>query len=286
MRLAELPPELVLAIAEALQNEHDVNTRVRTCRRFHQALNTFLYQYNVRHSGGSGMYRASFTGNASAVGKFLDQGADLNASPSGAPLISAAIRGHYNVVELLQDEELAALLLNAGADINLGGYSGNTPLSELLEQGRIETVKWLFYHGAKVELDDPYGGTALTISSENGDEEMNTEFAKVLLERGANMECRDSAEDTPLSKATRIGLLESATLLLDHGANVETRNQDEQTPLFIAAFFGSGRTPLSVAIESNNDELRAVLVENGATHDANDAESSDSSCWEIRALIP
>lgn len=48
----------------------------------------------------------------------------------------------------------------------------------------------------------------------------------------------------------------------------------------------SGRTPLSVAIESNNDELRAVLVENGATHDANDAESSDSSCWEIRALIP
>lgn len=52
------------------------------------------------------------------------------------------------------------------------------------------------------------------------------------------MECRDSAEDTPLSKATRIGLLESATLLLDHGANVETRNQDEQTPLFIAAFFG------------------------------------------------
>lgn len=75
-------------------------------------------------------------------------------------------------VILQQDEELAALLLNAGADINLGGYSGNTPLSELLEQGRIETVKWLFYHGAKVELDDPYGGTALTISSENGDEEM------------------------------------------------------------------------------------------------------------------
>jgi ankyrin repeat protein len=54
------------------------------------------------------------------------------------------------------------LLLEKGADSNLGDNDGRTPLAWAAEKGREETVKILLENGANVNSTDNYGQTPLS----------------------------------------------------------------------------------------------------------------------------
>ncbi|KAH8666221.1 hypothetical protein BGZ61DRAFT_461766 [Ilyonectria robusta] len=76
--------------------------------------------------------------------------------------------------------------------------------------------------------------------------------ARLLLEKGANLEANDVYRNTPLHWAVANGYEAMATLLLDRGANIEAKNCDGTTPLFVAVF-------------RNNETLVGLLLEKGAS---------------------
>jgi len=62
-----------------------------------------------------------------------------------------------------------AALAEAGADVNAVGDMGNTPLHEAVEQGYIETAKFLLAHGAtSSNVKNEFGQTPTDIAREKG----------------------------------------------------------------------------------------------------------------------
>ena len=64
------------------------------------------------------------------------------------------------------DQEIAALLLGKGAEINAGA-GGNTALHGAVLFGQVAMVRWLLEHGADPALMDYNGKTALELAREN-----------------------------------------------------------------------------------------------------------------------
>ena len=81
--------------------------------------------------------------------------------------------------------------------------------------------------------------TALIYAIEGGSrllKKMRT--AKLLLERGANVNATDNNGDTPVSIAARKGDEEMVKLLAERGASLDIQNNDGETPVFSAAWSG------------------------------------------------
>ena len=91
------------------------------------------------------------------------------------------------------------------------------------ENGHKAVVKLLLERGADVESKDDAGQTSLSRAAWNGHEAV----VKLLLERGADVESKDDAGETPLSWAARNGHEAVVKLLLEKGANVESKNDFE-----------------------------------------------------------
>jgi ankyrin repeat protein len=67
------------------------------------------------------------------------------------------------------------------------------------------------------------------------------ETVRVLLERGADIEARDSDNWTPLHVACAWGHLAVTRLLLDAGADMNVRDNDGHAPLNVACIFHNAR---------------------------------------------
>ena len=77
---------------------------------------------------------------------------------------------------------------------------------------------------------DQYGHTAIYSASATN----SIECLKVLIERGANVNCRDNDGQTPLHGAAQNGHLESVSILLDNKCDFTIQNNDGYTALFRA----------------------------------------------------
>ncbi|NXY47197.1 ASB3 protein, partial [Ceuthmochares aereus] len=128
--------------------------------------------------------------------------------------------------------ESLRVLLEAGADPNQVTTEETTALFLAVESGHIDIVKFLIQHGANVKGPHSWSGwNSLHEASFQG----YTEIMKILLEKGASKECKDSFGITPLFVAAQYGKLESLRLLVSHGAEVNCQAKDKATPLLIAA---------------------------------------------------
>jgi ankyrin repeat protein len=104
---------------------------------------------------------AAMLGQRDQVAAFLqkDPGQSQARGAHGIPVMYfPAIRGH---------QEIAALLLDNGADINAGA-GGNTALHGAVLFGQVEMVRWLLEHTANPGLLDYNGKTALELARGNG----------------------------------------------------------------------------------------------------------------------
>ena len=100
------------------------------------------------------LHTAVITGNEEAVKQHIAAGSDLNArDPFGgsSPLITAAVFGK---------PQMAALLLDAGADINFQNNDGSTALISAAFFGRPEAVQMLLERGADKTIKNKYGTNA------------------------------------------------------------------------------------------------------------------------------
>ena len=104
--------------------------------------------------------------------------------------------------------DVAKLLIDAHADVNIPNEYKLAPLAVAAEQGQLESVKLLLAAGANVKHRDPTGGSALMVAVLRG----YTDIVKTLIAAGADV-ARDRddllslAKDKPEIKA----MIEEAT---------------------------------------------------------------------------
>ena len=212
------------------------------------------------------LVRAVKEGAAAKVNELLSEGVDPNLRDERegytnvTPLMYAAEKGDVAMIEAL---------LNGGADVKVkdrfvmpseGG--GETALFYAVRSGNVEAIRALVRAGAAVNAK-ARGYTALTIaveqkrrdlidtllelgadpnaggSLEDAVREDNVEFARVLLESGANPNkaSRDFGT-TPLMEAARRGQLEICRTLLHHGADPNGTDKNGSAALMEAATGG------------------------------------------------
>jgi ankyrin repeat protein len=118
-----------------------------------------------------------------------------------APLFLAAYLGQ---------QETAAALLTAGADVRLRSAAGRTAAHYAASGGQAATLRLLLAAGAEVDAANDSGATALTVAANEG----HAECCAALLAAGANPRHQDELGCTPLACALMCGRQEAAALLL------------------------------------------------------------------------
>ena len=146
------------------------------------------------------------------------------------------------------------MLLDAGADPNIGNHKGETPLNWAASEGKEEAISLLTQHpDTDINKPDNDGKSPLASASENG----QTKAVRLLLQKGALVDHTDKELKTPLALAAARGHKVVAKFLLKNNANINAQDH-------------KGNTPLGLAAENDHDAVVRFLLESGA-----DAELGD-----------
>ena len=174
----------------------------------------------------------------------LEAGADVNSrmSERAEPLLISAIRRGASC-------EVVRMLLSAGADIDAQNGTGETVLMVAAKRERAELAKILINAGADVNINRReygYGGTALLClamqdfhqSARAEGHNLRLQIARWLITAGAELEAKDAPGATALHHVAEAGTSELLSLLIQAGANVENEMTRGSRPLEDAAWMG------------------------------------------------
>ena len=93
---------------------------------------------------------------------------------------------------------IAKLLIERGADLNLRGGEGDSPLKTAAEQGNLELARLLLDAGADPNFVGGVGGmSVLGMAADRG----HPDVVQLLLDRGSDPAARDRGHDTALDCA-------------------------------------------------------------------------------------
>jgi len=218
---------------------------------------TFRY-FSLKKSDAAPLYDAALCGFHDVVEHLINkcsQGVNAIGGVYVSPLVAALEMGHFEVAELLHQH---------GARVDVQGYNKCTPLYCASRRGHLKIVRWLLHHGADPNSRNAFDGwTALheaalfgypdvaqTLLQHNADPNVQgydgeiplhvaarngkTTVARLLLERGVDVNARRKAGSTPLHLASKDGRLEVARLLIEHGADIGAEDNIGMTPLQVA----------------------------------------------------
>ena len=126
---------------------------------------------------------------------------------------------------------------------------GWAPLHFAAYAGNLEVAKLLLERGADIDrrANTKFRNTPLQVSLLTGQEEM----AALLVARGADVRIEQAEGFTALHEAAQIGSEKLIALFLDHGADPNARGQD-------------GRTPLAMARKAGHESAAKLLQARGA----------------------
>src|SRR5262249_4287909 len=123
----------------------------------------------------------------------------------------------------------ARVLLAHGARANEpGNNSGDRPLAIAAYWGRPDVVRLLLTSGAKVDLPNNRGDTALMKAVEY-ERPNHGATVQILLDAGANLEAVNRNGLTPLAVAVEHGNAPAIKTLLGHGARMDVKTNDGLT---------------------------------------------------------
>ena len=176
-------------------------------------------------------------GDTDRARRWLEEGLSPNflADRIGTGLMIAAWEGNIPLMEVF---------VSHGADVNFANSRGEQALLMASWQGQTEAVKWLLAHGAEVSRRGKEW-SALHYAVFAG----NREIAKLLMERGADVNGKAPNGSTVLMMAAREGHEDLARDLLAAGADPRPRNE-------------WGDSALTWAMRNNNLKI-AKMVSNG-----------------------
>lgn len=201
--------------------------------------------------------------------------------------------------------ECVALLIKAGANLNLPDPDGVTPLVMAGLNARWDSMKLLLEAGANTDKWDVYGRNPLYMTvdyntlphggrSDRLSEDLTTplEVASLILAKGGNVNLQlklfppyralgpDRGADpllrtgaTSLFRAARGGDLEMTELLLEHGALVDLPNEDDISPLIVATGFRASAIDTRGRFRTEADAYAVTkrLLEAGANPNAQES---------------
>ena len=164
---------------------------------------------------------------------------------------------------------LAALLLEAGADPNAALAEGETALMTAARTGAAEVVDLLLAGGADVNAAETWRGqTALMWAAAEG----HAAVVAALLAAGADVGAASARGFTALLFAARQGEIEVAKLLLDAGARLTdalaVNSQRTAGGVEMRRASEDGLNAFLLAVGSAHYELAAMLLERGADPNA------------------
>ncbi|KAE8417808.1 hypothetical protein BDV36DRAFT_283421 [Aspergillus pseudocaelatus] len=252
-----------------------------------------LSQWHIEHyyhsfpRGVTGLHLAAYFGIEEAVKTLLQKQAKPDASDSydRTPLSYASQNGHSTITKLF---------LERGVDADSLGINGLTPLLLALLYGHTAIAEQLLATGrTNPDSKDNSGRTPLLIAARGGHKSITSlslaaengheAIVRLLLEKGADLECKDSKYgQTPLSLAAENGHEVVVKLLLGIGkAKPDVKDNCGRTPLFYATKYGYGSivtailtssivdpsqedyygsTLLSIAVRNSHAEVVKILL--------------------------
>lgn len=204
--------------------------------------------------------------------------------------------------------ECAKILVEAGADVDIGDVENVSPLLTAIINMRFDTAKYLIEAGANINKwsfrgENPvYAAVDVNTIPHGGypdrpseDKTTSLEILKILLEAGANpnlqlklqptyRHLKDdrgadrllNIEATPLLRAAKAFDVDAIQLLLQHGALVNLANRDGITPTMAAAGLGSnpidtrGDYTVKKLASLNSKRALQIMLANGGDINARD----------------
>jgi ankyrin repeat protein len=225
------------------------------------------------------LHLAAARGAVSIAEYLLEKGAVLEASNAegNTPLHAAAASDAVGMIALLPERQAdvnatntrryrplhaaifsgkdaaARVLIERGADLRQQKDGANSPLHLAARFNRKAIVELLIAKGA--EVDSPSQGqvTPLSLLTRMTD---NVDVARLLIQKGADVNARDSTGMVPLEHAAHHGSLAMVDLLLDSGAGYDTSRPGALRALDLAAGAGSARLFQVVADKGGDDLIR------------------------------
>ncbi len=205
--------------------------------------NISLKEYNSKDEGGNScLHVACIVGSLEKLQEYIKY-ADINNIDNGGntALIIASTNCHIECIKLL---------IENGADVNIGNIEGDTPLIFASSIDHIECVKLLIEKGAIIDKANKASLTSLLWASR----EDSIECVKLLIEKGADINKTDKDNNTSLILASTYGHIECVKLLIENRADINNTDKD-------------GNTSLTLASSNGHFECVKLLIEKGAIID-------------------
>jgi ankyrin repeat protein len=206
--------------------------------------------------GNTALLYAAWQGQTEVAQLLIEAGADVNAQTryGWTALMSAAYNGNVEFVQLLIDYGADVKIKNNSGDtaLKMAHESGHTELAEILKHASeivprtkemlfravmnddVDEVKMLINKGADVNKRDSLGRTSLIFASKMG----YTEIAQLLINRGSYINVLDNVGYTALMWASKMGYMDITELLINAGADINHANRKEYTALVWANHYG------------------------------------------------
>ncbi|MCP4902675.1 MAG: hypothetical protein GY906_37400 [bacterium] len=217
---------------------------------------------DLARSGRGDLYRALDKRDYETFRALLDMGVDANERDHrGRSLLYQVASQHEFRLNTLTAVEVAATLLDHGADVDAATEHGMTSLMAAADSGNSELLALLIEHDAVLDAVNSEGTTALTIAAKRCDQNV----VDVLLAAGADPNARANGGRTALMSAARQGCREAVDMLLTYGADPNARTELQMHLDY----------PLLGAVLSEDAEIVRVLIEAGAIIDESGRDKCD-----------
>ena len=191
--------------------------------------------------GGTALHAAAFLGRIETVKFLLEKGADANLQSNigGTAMDGAKLDWEFTkaIISMIQIEvDEAEVKAGRTKVIELlskqpKNVSPSHNLWKAASAGDLSAINDALGDSADLNaLDSQFGITPLGWAALNG----KTEAAKLLIEKGADVNARNRDGTTPLHSAAFLGRIETVKLLLENGADTTLRSNDGTIPTDVA----------------------------------------------------
>jgi ankyrin repeat protein len=157
---------------------------------------------------------------------------------SGVNIEATLVNGDHALhvaIQTLSSSSTVEFLLSKGAKLEVLDNEGNSALWIAAEQGILGAVKFLWSKGAKLDIVNKRGDSVLWVAAQEG----HLDVVKFLWNKVENLDMPNYKGVPPLLIAIQQGHFNIVKFLVNKGAQLDFISKDGATPLLMAAQLGS-----------------------------------------------